>query len=148
VGLLKIEYKLTPRGLIEAIHVAKREDVEKIVQIGKHVEPLFIAKWDYFVHRVGKRNTERMFRGAAKYFDWDSDSMASNVRDFISWAVEYIFLETGYMDEEELEKWIRAFKGDRQLKEFVVEYIEGELEFAQGLLKRARFLKKKFGVRS
>jgi NADPH-dependent 7-cyano-7-deazaguanine reductase QueF len=74
--------------------------------------------------------------------------MASNIADFISWAVEYIFLEAGYMEEKELERWIRAFRGDRQLKEYVVEYIEDELEFAQDLLKRARFLKKKFGVRS
>jgi NADPH-dependent 7-cyano-7-deazaguanine reductase QueF len=52
------------------------------------------------------------------------------------------------MEEKELERWIRAFRGDRQLKEYVVEYIEDELEFAQDLLKRARFLNKKFGVRS
>lgn len=51
--------------------------------------------------------------------------MASNIADFISWAVEYIFLEAGRMEEEKLEKWIRAFRGDRQLKEYVVEYIEG-----------------------
>jgi hypothetical protein len=73
--------------------------------------------------------------------------LASNIADFISWAVEYIFLEAGRM-EEELEKWIRAFRGDRQLKEYVVKYIEDEQEFAQDLLKRARFLKKKFRVRS
>jgi len=50
--------------------------------------------------------------------------------------------------KKNLKSGSRAFRGDRQLKEYVVEYIEDELEFAQDLLKRARFLKKEFGVRS
>jgi len=145
VGLPKVEYGLTPRGLIESLYVAKREDVEKIVQIWKYVEPLFIAKWDYFVTKVGKRKTENMFRGAAEYFDWDSGSMSSNVDQFIAWAIEYIFEEN--MEEEELNRWVRAFRGDRQLKQYVIDYVERDLEFAQDLLKRARLLQKKFGIR-
>jgi len=55
VGLAKIEYKLTAKGLVEAIRTFKREYVEEIVHKWMYVEPLLVAKWDYFVAKLGKR---------------------------------------------------------------------------------------------
>ena len=147
VGLPKTEYGLTPRGLFEAIEVAKAEYTEKIVQKWKHIEPILVGKWDYLVKKVGIRKVRKLFRDAARYSDFDWLWTDENVEEFIDTIVLLLFGPASEVDDEDLEKWIRAFRGNTKLREYAEDYIIDQLKFAKDVMEHAKFLKKKFSIR-
>lgn len=152
VGLPKTEYKLTPRGLIEAIAVAEESDVGRIAQKWKHIEPVFIGKWDYFIEKVGKEKTAQMLRRAASYLDWMTAE--SNVELFRKEAINHVLaeyqhklfksLKVSSLEKQELEKWIETFEGDPELRRYFRNSVNETFEFLQKGMEWIQFLKSLF----
>jgi len=149
VGLPKTEYSLTPRGLIEAIAVAEENDIGRIAQKWKQVEPVFVGKWDYLVEKVGKEKTAQMLRRAASYLDWMT--AGSNVERFRNEAVSQVLADyqqklfeggdVSSLEKQEIEKWVEAFEGDPELRRYFRNYVKETFEFLQKGMEWIQFLK-------
>jgi len=149
VGLPKTQYSLTPRGLIEAI--LEVEDMEKIIQKWKQVEPVIIGKWDHLVDKIGKKNTQKIIAHAASYLDWIT--AGSNVETFRERAIELFIREYAYelfknkntnpSSKQEIENLITALKTDEQLKQYAQKYITERKNNIQKELEYVQFLETK-----
>jgi len=149
VGLPKTQYSLTPRGLIEAI--LEVEDMGKIIQKWKHIEPVIIGKWNELVEKIGKKNAEKIIIHASSYLDWIT--AGSNVETFREHAIELFFREYAYelfetktsnpSAKQELENLITALKTDEQLKHYARKYIAERMNTLRKELECVQCLEKK-----
>jgi predicted transcriptional regulator len=143
-GATTLIYGLTLKGLIKAIFSRNNlENLDKILDRWKHLAPLIFGKWIYFKkmqlqddiieflcdRRTILENLQIPYTGKEEI---PSDKVAEII--FMSYLAEWIFRKRLV---ENRDKWIRAFREDEELRNWMISELEKEEKKYQYLMQIA-----------
>jgi predicted transcriptional regulator len=140
-GATTLIYGLTLKGLIKAIFSRNNfENLDNIFDRWKHLAPLIFGKWIYFKkmqlrddiieflcdRRIIWENLQISYRGKDEI---SSDKIAEDF--FMSDLASWIFRKRLVGNRD---KWLRALRGDEELRKWMISYLEMEVKKHQYLI--------------
>jgi hypothetical protein len=143
-GVTTKVYALTLRGLLMAIKSGELriEDMDRVTMRWKHLLPMLFGNWQYFGKMQLQREVFEFLRGVEiGYRDesrvlWELAVEAIKTQglfNFIMWGGS-----TGFFSEESwksLVKWLKAIRGNPELRKWMIDHIKREVNIAKTLLR-------------
>jgi predicted transcriptional regulator len=143
-GVMTKVYVLTLRGLLMAIKSGELgvDDMDRVTARWKHHLPMLFGNWQYFGKMQLKKEVFEFLKGVdTGYRDerrvlWELAVEAIKTQglfNFIMWGGS-----TGFFSEESwksLVKWLKAIRGNPDLRKWMIDHIKREVNIAKALLR-------------